>query len=148
MASKSVDKQVMDLLVTLQQKKTEIAAMKSRPQWKTNCSLGKDPESTQGRCNIQVISDSAKLISLYAFLTQQENFMAAAAEELGLEFDGKWQGYQISEWKDDLKTAASRLSIKKKEEELKSLDARVNNLVSPEQRREMELEALQQILGD
>jgi hypothetical protein len=144
----SVDEAVLALLRKVEQKKKEIQQAKVRPSWKTNCSFGKDPSSSQDRTNIQTIRDPRKLIEIYAFLTSQQTELAKAATELGLEFDETWQNYSINDWKEDLKFRSLQLSIEKKQKELDELDARVNSLVSTEQRRVMELKALQQILQD
>lgn len=144
----SVDQAVLDLLVKVDKKKKEIAKAKTRPSWKTSCTLGRDPASTQDRVNIQTVREPRKLIEMYAFLTQQQSSLEEAAEEMGLDYDDTWQSYSILDWKEDLKTRANQLSIEKKQRELDGLDARVNGLVSPEQRRIMELKALQQMLGD
>lgn len=144
----SVDQEVMKLLATVDRKKKEITKAKARPSWKTNCSFGRDPSSPDNRINIQTVREPRKLVEIYAFLTSQEKELQAAAEELGVDFDGIWQNSSISDWKDDLKTRAGQLSIEKKQKELDDLDSRVNRLVSPEQRRAMELKALQQILQD
>jgi hypothetical protein len=144
----SVDQAVLDLLVKVDKKKKEIEKAKIRPSWKTSCTLGRDPNSTQDRTNIQTVREIRKLVELYAFLTQQQHLHIAAAAELGVDYDGTWQNYPINDWKDDLKTRVSQLSIEKKQKELDDLDDRVNRLVSPEQRRVMELQALQQILTD
>jgi cell division protein FtsL len=146
MADQNIDQAVMDLLVKVQQKKKEIENAKERPVWRTSCSFGKDPNSTTDRVNIQVVKDPRKLIEIWAFLTSQQNSMLNAANDLGLDFDGMWQNYTFAEWKRDLQTRAGQLRIEKKQKELDDLDARVNALVTPEQRRVMELSVLQQLL--
>jgi len=146
MADQNIDQAVMDLLVKVQQKKKEIENAKERPVWRTSCSFGKDPNLTTDRVNIQVVKDPRKLIEIWAFLTSQQNSMLNAANDLGLDFDGMWQNYTFAEWKRDLQTRAGQLRIEKKQKELDDLDARVNALVTPEQRRVMELSVLQQLL--
>ena len=151
MASKvdsSVDDQVMKLLVTVDKKKKEIAALKARPTWKTSCTFGRDPNSSQDRINIQTVRETRKLVEVYAFLATQQTELKKAADELGVDFDGAWLNYPISDWQDDIRTRIGMLSIEKKQKELDVLDERVNRLVSPEQRRAMELKAIQQELGD
>lgn len=148
MANKSADELVLEMLVKVDRKKKEIAKAKVRPTWKTNCSFGKDPNSSQDRMNIQVIKEPRKLIEICAFLNGIQGSLNTAAQELGFDFDGTWLNYSINDWKDDLKTRASQLTIEKKQKELDELDERVNKLVSPEQRRVMELTALQEILKD
>ena len=139
------DKAVMDLLKKVEVKKEEIKKAKTRPSWKTNCVFGMN-SSTSDRTNIQTVRETRKLIEFYAFLNSQETQLKKAAEELEVDFDGTWLNYSIDDWKEDLKTRIDQLQIDKKEKELEELDARVNKLVSPEQRRAMELEALQDIL--
>jgi len=145
---KSTDEAVLDLLVKVNEKRAEIKRKKVRPQWKTNCTLGRDPDSSQGRVNIQTVRDASKLIELYGFLLEREKLNSEAAKALDMEYDGRWCGYTISEWQYDLKTRANQLGVEKQEKEVAELDKRVNKLVSPDQRREMELEALQSMLGD
>ncbi len=144
----SVDKAVLELLVKVDKKKKEIAKAKVRPSWKTSCTFGKDPNSTQDRINIQTVRETRKLVEILAFLNSQQESLKKAAEELGVEFDGNWQNYSINDWKEDLKTRVNQLSVESKQKELDALDERVNRLVSPEQRRVMELTALQEILSD
>lgn len=146
--TESIDQAVMKLLKKVQQKKEEIEAAKKKPRWKTNCSIAFNPDSeVHDRINLQVQS-ARKLIDLYAFLDQMEGHLERAARELGLEVDLTYMAYSISDWKDDLKTRAAQVSVKQKEQEMAALDARVSKLVSPDQRREMELRALQELLGD
>jgi hypothetical protein len=140
------DQAVLDLLKKVAAKREEIKKAKTRPSWKTNCTFMKDPSTPQSVTNIQTVRDIRKLIEIQAFLMNQETTMNQAASELGVEFDGNWQGFSMDDWKEDLKTRAEQLQIDKNEKELEELDARVNKLVSPEQRREMELKTLMEIL--
>ena len=148
MMAKTTDDAVMELLVLVGKKKEEIKKAKKRPAWKTNLSLGRDASSSQGRVNIMTRTDPNELVDWYVFLDQKEAGIEIAAKELGLPVDLTWLGYSIADWKEDLKTRAAQLSIDIKKKEIELLDARVNKLVSPDQRREMELKALQQILAE
>jgi len=141
------DQAVLDLLKKVAAKKEEIKKAKTRPSWKTNCVFTSEPGVTSSYvCNIQVVREVRKLIEIQAHLNTKEAAMKQAAEELGVEFDGTWQGFAIEDWKEDIKTRIEQLQLDKNEKELEELDARVNKLVSPEQRREMELKALMEIL--
>lgn len=51
------------------------------------------------------------------------------------------------EWAADIKTRINQLALKKKRDELAKLEARVNALVSQEQRRELELKKLAEELS-
>jgi signal recognition particle subunit SEC65 len=147
-ADESVDQAVLALLVKVEQKKREIEKAKTRPFWKTSCTFGRDETTTADRTNIQTVRDVRKLVEIYAFLNTQEAELSKAAKQLGVDFNGTWQAYPISDWKEDLKTRVEMLSIEKKQKELEELDIKVNRLVSPEQRRVMELRALQEALKD
>lgn len=146
--TKTTDDAVMELLVTVQEKKAEIKSLKKRPQWKTNCSFGIDPDSTHDRKNIQVERNPRTIVNWYVFLLEMEERHAQASHELGLPVDLTHLAYPIADWKDDLKARANQLIVEQKQKEMEKLDTRVNMLVSPDQRRAMELEALQQILAE
>jgi hypothetical protein len=61
----------------------------------------------------------------------------------------KWNGYTVKEWIGDLKMRVAQIQIKKKEDKLEQLEKRLNKIVSPEMRADMELEAIQSELeGD
>ena len=147
--TKSVDDAVMELLRKVETKKKEVNEAKKKPQWKTNCSIAADPDpDPHDHKNIQVMRTPREVIEWFAFLLSKEQLLQQAADELGLEPDLTWMAYPIADWKDDLKTRAGQLSIDQKEAEIVALDKRVNKLVSPEQRREMELKALQELLDE
>lgn len=148
MAKKTTDDLVLEMLKKVQQKKEEIKTAKKKPQWKTNCTLGYDPASTQDRVNIQVVREPNILVALYAFLLMKVSLVTEAAKELGLPLDLTYMGYSIEDWHHDLKARAAQLSIDAKQKEMEALDKRVNKLVSPDQRREMELAALQDLLAE
>ncbi len=146
MAKKTTDDLVLELLRKVQQKKQEIKAAKRAPKWKTNLSLGRDPSTTHGRVNIMTRTDPNEIIDWYIFFIKKEEHITKASEELGLPADLTWLGFPVADWKEDLKTCAARLSIDAKQKEMEALDKRVNKLVSPDQRREMELKALTELL--
>jgi len=143
----TTDDAVMQLLAKVKQKKEEIEAAKKSPTWKTNCSIAYDPEApVDKRINIRVETKIWKLVDLYAFLLVREGYSITAAKSLGVDLDPTYMGSPIGDWLEDLRSCVAKLTLKKKEEELKALDARVNKLVSADQRREMELRDLQAIL--
>ena len=138
--NKTTDEIVLDLLNKVEQKKKEIGASE-RPNWITNCSFGINPSNAAERINIQV-SDVNTLVSIYANLSLSYSAFEQAAKDLGVKADFKWQGFTFGDWAADIKTRLNQLQIKNKKDDLAKLEARVNALVSPEQRREMELKKL------
>ena len=146
--TKSTDEAVMTLLRKVQDKKDQIVKASKKPQWKTNCTIGYDPETASGRVNIMTVRDPIKIVDLYAFLIQKADYRQRAATDLDVTTDLTYMGYPIEDWKDDLKSRVDQLNIDKKKKELEVLDKRVNSIVSPDQRREMELVALEAELAD
>lgn len=57
MTQKTTDEAVLDLLRKVQEKKDQIAKASKKPQWKTNCTIGYDPDSPAGRTNIMTVRD-------------------------------------------------------------------------------------------
>jgi len=146
MVKNTTDNAVMALLAKVTKKKEAIKNASKRPQWKTSCTIGKDPTTTQNRINIQTVRDENILISLWAWLMAEHAGMCKAADDLGLTWDTTYMGYTIQDWLDDIRTMVRILKVERQKEELAELDKRVNELVSPDQRREMELKQLQELL--
>lgn len=140
------DKIVNALFEKLQEKKKQIEKIE-KPQWKTNFSFGYDP-SQSARINIQTC-DVAQLIEINGWLNDRNRSWDLSCEELGL--SGKkfqWQGFDLAEWKHDIKVRIAKISIDAKKKELKALEEKLNTLVSPEQRRLLEIEAVSKALAD
>lgn len=150
MEKSKVDEAVIELLTLVRKKKETIKASQTRPQWLTSCTLDIQggSKSVQDRTNIQTVRDKTKLIQIAAYLARYENEMRQAASLLELEFDSTYMGYPIAHWLTDLKTRVSMLKVEEQKKELDKLNERIDKLVSPEQRREMELVELQKLLQD
>lgn len=146
MDSKEIDVAVLALLVKVNEKKKEIEAAKVRPSWLTSCTIPISYPVTVGSVNIQTVRDEKRLLEIYAELTRYNKSMEESAKDLGTAFDGTIHNFPIADWKKDIQTRMNQLSVDRKEKELKELDDRVNRLVSSDQRRVMELKALQDIL--
>lgn len=140
MASKT-DKQVQDLFKIVQQKKSEISKAE-KPNWLTNCSFFYDKNNSSTRFNIQTITDTDELVQALAFLIEKEKAYDEANDLLGLSSRFKWAGFGLDDWKTDFQTRINKLQIKKKKDELELLESRLNSLISPELRTQLELEAI------
>jgi len=143
MSNSKTDKAVLELLTKVREKKAAIKTAKERPQWITNCSF----KTPTGSINIQTVRDTDTLISICASLLVEYESSIKAANQLDLPYSEKKDGYNLTEWIADLKTRARMLKVEKEQKEISELDERINRLVSAEQRREMELEELKQLLG-
>ncbi len=143
MSESKTDKIVLELLQKVEDKKRQIGNAE-RPSWITNCSFGFDP-SNNARVNIQVIRDIEQLVEIHAFLSDKYETYNMSLRALSIpENDApfRWLGFSFHQWESDIRTRLNGLRIKQKRDELANLEARVNLLVSPKQRRAIELEKL------
>lgn len=148
MNNNNTDEIVLQLLAKVEEKKKQIGNAE-RPSWITNCSFGFDP-NTNNRINIQVVTDLATLVEIYAFVNAKYSFYLASLLELGIsekEAPFKYLGFTYNNWVSDIQTRINGLRIKSKRDELAKLEDRVNALVSPEQRRQIELAKLMKEIG-
>lgn len=144
----SVDELVLALFNTVQQKQRDIAASE-KPQWATTCTVGTDPESVKDRINIQTVMEPAKLADMLGFLLQRRDYFHKAEELLGVKIGTfKWMGYTVEQWTKDFKTRLAQISLTTKRAELKQLEGRLDKLITMDQRRELELAAIQREFGD
>lgn len=139
---KTTDDIVMELLSKVEAKKKQIGNAE-RPSWITNCSFGYTYE-TNSRINIQTVRELEILVEIYAFLINKYESFKNSAVILGLEKEVtfKHMGFTFNQWDSDIRTRIEQLQIKLKKDELAILEERVNKLVSPEQRRQIELDRL------
>ena len=54
----------------------------------------------------------------------------------------EWNGFSVNDWIDDIKTRINKVQIASKKVKLEHLESRLNAIISPELRAEMELEAI------
>ena len=135
------DERVLALFEKLQSKKAEVANAE-RPVYVTGGQF-RYSESVGTSVDIMTVRDERKLVEILVFLKDRSERYPVACEELGVEAEFKWLGFTYDEWKQDLKTRVSVLQIAKRKAELKELEARVNAVMTPELRAELELKALE-----
>jgi hypothetical protein len=70
-----------------------------------------------------------------------------ASTILGIKSDQSHDGYLISDWIDDFKKRIATIQLKEKKEKLKSLEVRLHAIISPEKKRQMELDAIMKDLA-
>lgn len=148
--SDNTDKLVLELFNKVKQKQKEIASVE-KPKWKTHCSFSTDSNSDaiKDRVNIQTIADINRLVDIYGFLCHKQELFLKSAKALGVKVAGfKWMGFSLNDWEDDIKARIDQVGVTQKKEELKALEKRLDALITTEQRREMELAAIQKELAD
>ena len=117
-----------------------------RPCWKTSGDFGYSANSAHDRTSIPTVTDVRKLVEMYAFLMERRDKSESAAKELGVEYNFTWLGFSVDEWKEDFQTRVNQISVQEKRKELAELESRLNAIISPELKSQMELEAIAELL--
>lgn len=138
------DERVQLLFEALQTKKAEVANAE-RPQYITGGAF-RYSESTGASIDIITERNEKKLVEILTFLLERSEKYVIAAKQLKVNVAFTWLGFTVEEWFTDLETRISSLQIAKKRTELKELEEKVNKVVSPELKLEMEMKALEATL--
>lgn len=138
------DKVIDALLAKVEAKKKELKKL-SRPNWLTSCVFG--PGRTDKK-NIQVITDVKTLVEFTATLLAMEKEWEAANELLETNEKLVIDGYSVADWIADFKLRVGIIGINAKKKEIEAIEAKLNALISPEKRREIELKQLAQLLEE
>ena len=105
----------------------------------TNCILELDGV----RYNINVISGEQLFM-----LRLKLNMFKTSAFELGILDDQTICGFKIEDWVADVDSRSQHLTRKTKEAALKSMETKLDNLLSGDVRTELELNAIDALLND
>lgn len=140
----NTDAKVQALIDLVKVKKEEIKKAE-KPNWVTNCSFRYSEDRAEG-FNIQTITDTDKLVHALAFLKTRAAAYDEAAAELGVKGGFSWLGFSIEDWTSDFKTRVDKVNIAKKKKELELLEERLDKLISPELKAQMELDEITKML--
>ncbi len=137
-----IDSKITELFAVLTKQKEEVseAVKTSKHKWKTNCSFPSVFGNTQP-INIQTQTEPA-LVELLSDLLIHREFSRKAAEALGVDHKDTWGGASIDDWIDDFKTRIAKIQLAAKQVKLTQLEQRLDAIISPEQRRALELEEI------
>lgn len=147
MAKKATaDDKTLQLIQEVTKQKKEIATAE-RSRFVTNCNFSYFVGSPNV-INLHVESSVETLVKIVAFLLERVGRYDEAAKFLGIESPPPftWQGFPVSDWIADVKTRLGKVQIEAKKKKLEALEARLNSIVSPELRAQMELEAIEREL--
>lgn len=136
----SIDAKITELFGVLSKQKSELEDAKKEVSrsWITNGSIqfnGSNPT------NIMTANEDT-IRSVVANLLYHADYAAKAAEKLGLTVPTKFHGFAIDDWIQDCQKRIAAISIATKKTKIAELEERLNAIVSPEQRRQLELEAI------
>jgi hypothetical protein len=139
MMPNELDAKVLKLMEEVKKRRERVGSLK-KPQWNTSCSLqlpGHD------RLNIQVCSDLSLLAFVCGTLNRMSQDITAAAKELDVQIEPKWQNYAIQDWISDIKLRVRITQIKTEQDKLSALETKLKGLTSEDQRRKMALEEIE-----
>lgn len=139
------DKLVQELFKVVQEKKSAIAKAE-KPSWATNCAFRYNEDSSAS-INIQVCADVEKFVHMLAFLIDKKRSFDEAQKILGTSVKFKWSGFSFEDWQSDIKTRIDKIEISNKKKELELLEGRLDKLVSPELKAQMELDEISKLLN-
>lgn len=136
-----IDNKIVELIKIVEQQKNEVfdVEKESKRGWKTNCSL--NIIGFPQPLNIQTASIE-NVVKAYGMLLTVFSNIGDAAKYLDVQVPNTYDGYSLEDWFDDFKKRVAVIKLKTKKEKLNSLEDRLNSIVSPEIRRQMELEII------
>jgi len=138
----STDDRVKALFANLQAKKAEVASAE-RPTYITGGLFRYSINNPSNGVDLTTERNILKLKEIWMFLDERSAHNEPANEFFGISEPFKWQGFTVEEWERDLKTRANFIQLKQRKEELQALEDRINKVVSPELRRQMEMDAIE-----
>ena len=148
MAKTKTDKMTMDLIKEVQRRKNEIANI-GRAEYCTNATFSATGQlGGVGTINLNVENNLTNLIMMAACVIEKESMYQQAASRLGIETPPPftWLGFSTNDWLHDIKVRVDKVQVMTKRKELETLEIRLNAVVSPELRAQMELEAIKELL--
>jgi hypothetical protein len=144
--AKASDDKTLALIREVNRQKAEISKAE-RPNWITNCSFSYTENPSQA-INIHVESNIRNLVCIAAFLQDRERSYADVAKTMGVEAPNfTWGGFAVKDWLEDIKMRINKIQLASKKKKLEVLEARLNAIISPELRAEIELQAIADELG-
>lgn len=134
-----LDTKVTEMLKQIQVKKQDLekSEVVLKQSWKTNCSINLNNVNY----NIQTLKEDS-VIQLMSDLLKEQFFKQKALELLERDDMIKVSNFTMEDWIFDLKKRLTTISLKKQKEQLEKMEEKLNSLVSPEKKREMEIQLL------
>ncbi len=147
--STNIDDQINALFQVIKKQREAIKEFETtgaiKRGWATNCSYRGTLSET---VNIQTASID-RCVQAVANLFSYCQALESANAILELTFtETKIDGFLPSDWIEDFKKRVAVIQLREKQEKLTSLEKRLNAIVSPEQRRALELAAIMSEMGE
>lgn len=137
----SIDTTIQQLFVKLDERKKKVAELKAEigKSWKTNGTfrlIGSSSTTNIQTASAETIEDCAMNLGMICFAKD------SATEFLGRQVTPKIGGYIKEDWISDFKKRLATIEVREEESQLATLETRLNQVLSPEERRRIEVEIL------
>lgn len=123
------------------------ASLGDRPRasWLTN-GIFRYPDGQH--FNLNTVQDSEPLLDALAFLLEKQTLRSEAAKRLEIEcVELSWGGFSLADWESDFKRRIEILAWQGRKKQLDATKKKLHSLVSEEGKTEMELSAIEKLLG-
>lgn len=142
----TIDQTIQALFTKLADRKAKVAELKeaAAKSWKTNGTfrlLGSSATTNIQTAPQEVIDE----VVVHLFIMC--NGSQAASAHLKRSIGFKIQGYSLNDWLADVEKRMAAINIREEEKELAALETRLNSVLSPDERRRIEVEMLMKDLG-
>lgn len=149
MAKSTLDEKTRKLIDEVKNRSAEIIQLsKARTTQNTNFMFSYEEGKMNDAINLHVESNIKNLIGYAAFLLNKEKSYKEASEYLEIENPPEftWNGFSVKDWVEDIKTKINKIQINEKKKRLAQLENKLDQIISPELRRQMVLEEVEKEL--
>ncbi len=135
------DQIVEDLIKKAAEKEAKIGKIEGySPQ--TNMMLPNNRDGGAGVA-LNTVGSADDLVFLLSKIRSTKNDFEETAKSIGAKVKPfKWGGYTYGDWEADIKARINRLALQSEKASLRKLRNRLDDLMSPEQKRELELKKI------
>lgn len=142
----SIDQTIQGLFAKLAERKAKVASLEAEiaKSWKTNGTFRLIGGTST--TNIQTAT-AETLDEVAAHVVMLANAMSEAGIKLARPSVQKVQGYTSVDWFSDLQKRFAMIDVREEKRQLEALETRLNSVLSPEERRRIEVELLAKELG-
>lgn len=147
MAKKTnADDQTLEMIALVKKQQDEITQAE-RPNFITNMLFSYLERPSDG-VNLNVESNIRNLICYASYLIEKTKTYNEASTQLGVTDPPQftWCGFTFQDWLHDIRLRIGKIQIAVKKKKLEALKERLNLIISPELKRQMELEAIKKEL--
>lgn len=141
MTTSNIDQQVRDMITKVNQRQEAVDAQRATvaKSWTTTCAYrvrGSSSTINIMTSNLEQIQEIGIDLQLFNWATEQLD------AKLNYKFPQKTQGYTVDQWMSDLNKRIAKINLTEEESKLAELQKRLNQVLSPEERRRIEVEML------